>query len=306
MGFSYRAGWEAHSMSNAGNNGTNRQLPRRQMLADGTETDAISGNILKHGNGTLFAEYAVSERAPLCPACAVGDGRRAMALIGQADYKNMTIDRILQECAKCDVHGFFVPPKGAGSDGSMEVRQRSIKHSLVEYGFALALPNRHAETTQLFTRAGNSKGDGQMLFKISTRSGMYAMNVRYKSMGIGVDTDTWHIAVSDEDQRSRRHRACLAALRDQALSPVGALTSTMLPHLTGLEGVITVHTRVGLAPILSAQDPTFIDQLVAMATDDCQTFVFRSAAEFATLMNWLIKVSYPCLPEQRRTLQDKG
>lgn len=36
LGLSYAATWQAHSRSNAGNNGSNRLLPRRQLLADGT------------------------------------------------------------------------------------------------------------------------------------------------------------------------------------------------------------------------------------------------------------------------------
>ena len=45
--------WQAHSLSTAGNNGSNRLLPRRQLLADKTETDAISGNIAKHHHAAL-------------------------------------------------------------------------------------------------------------------------------------------------------------------------------------------------------------------------------------------------------------
>jgi CRISPR-associated protein Cst2 len=229
-----------------------------------------------------------------------------MALIDQADYKDLTIDRILNECALCDVHGFLVPAKGAARNGSTGARQRISKHSSIEFGFALAIPDHHAETIQLFTRVGNSKDDGQMLMKMPTRSGVYAINVRYKSVSIGVDTDAWDIVVLNNDERYRRHRAVLAALRDQVLSPIGALTSTMLPHLVGLEGVIAVQTRVGPAPILSALDPTFMNQLVDMATDDCQIFLFRSAVEFAALMNQLMAVSHPCLPAPRRSLRKEG
>src|SRR5215216_4516063 len=108
LSLSCRARWEAHSSSNAGSNGSNRLLPRCQILADGTETDACSGNILKHDHALLCLEYLAAAGAPLCPACVEGDGRRAMALVGHVDYKELTIDRILQECGLCDVHGFLV------------------------------------------------------------------------------------------------------------------------------------------------------------------------------------------------------
>ena len=47
MTLSARLGWQAHSLSNIGTNGSIRTLPRRQLLADGTVTDACSGNLLK-------------------------------------------------------------------------------------------------------------------------------------------------------------------------------------------------------------------------------------------------------------------
>src|SRR6266567_3101996 len=71
--------WQAHSLSTAGNNGSNRLLPRRQLLADKTETDAVSGNIAKHYHATLLAEYLEAAGCPLCPACQARDGRRAAA-----------------------------------------------------------------------------------------------------------------------------------------------------------------------------------------------------------------------------------
>src|SRR5258708_5329207 len=48
MSLNVRVTWQAHSLSTIGSNGSNRVHPRRQLLADGTETDATSGNIAKH------------------------------------------------------------------------------------------------------------------------------------------------------------------------------------------------------------------------------------------------------------------
>jgi CRISPR/Cas system-associated protein Cas7 (RAMP superfamily) len=84
-----------------------------------------------------------------------------------------------------------------------------------------------------------------MLMKMPVRSGVYAANVRYKSAGIGIDTDKWKVAITDEQQRLQRHKSILSALRDQLLSPSGALTSTILPHLTGIIGAIVVRRHQG-------------------------------------------------------------
>jgi CRISPR-associated autoregulator DevR family len=296
LGLSYRAIWQAHSQSNAGSNGSNRLMPRRQLLADGTETDACSGNIAKHYHAELMAEYAAEACIPLCTACQQRSSRRAAALVGHPEYPSLTMDDILMNCGLCDVHGFLVTGKNAAQDGSTEARQRLSKHSLVEYAFALALPEQHTETPQLFTRIGDSKDAGQMLMKMPSRSGAYAQAVRYKAAGIGVDTDKWRVVVTDTDQRQRRHRSALSALRDLVLSPSGALTAKMLPHLTGLVGVMTIRTSVGRAPIYSALASDFVEQLTGTASDACIVLPFASVSEFAGLMNDIIERTAPALP----------
>ena len=69
MTINVRVAWQAHSISNAGDNGSNRLLPRTQLLADQTITDACSGDILKHHHAALLTEYSEAEGRPLCPAC---------------------------------------------------------------------------------------------------------------------------------------------------------------------------------------------------------------------------------------------
>jgi CRISPR-associated autoregulator DevR family len=296
ISLSVRVAWQAHSLSNAGNNGSNRLLPRRQLLADSTEADACSGNIAKHYHAVLLAEYLEAAGSSLCPACRARDGRRAAALIDQAAYRNITLDQIVRDCGMCDTHGFLVTAKNASADGSTEARQRLSKHSLIEFSFALALPGQHAETVQLTTRGGDTKEDGQMLMKMTARSGEYALCVRYKCAGIGMDTDKWKVIVHDEQERGRRHRATLTALRDCLLSPQGALTATMLPHLTGLRGVIAVCKSTGRAPIYSALQEDFIARLSELSSESCTISSFDTIDAFHTQMRTLIETSYPAFP----------
>ncbi len=296
MSINARVTWHAHSLSNAGTNGSIRLLARHQLLADGTETDACSGNIAKHHHAVLLAEYFQAAGVPLCPACASRDGRRAAALVGQPGYKDLSIERILRECGLCDAHGFLVTAKNAARDGSTKARQRISKHSLIEFSMALALPQHQAESMQLYTRSGDAKGEGRMLMKRPARSGEYAICIRYKSVGIGVDTDQWQVVIDDSVERLRRHQAVLAALRDQLLSPEGALTATLLPHLTGLVGAIAVQSSVGRAPLYSPLEAEFTTRLTAMSNDQCRVFLFGSADEFHARVNQLIEISDPCLP----------
>jgi CRISPR-associated autoregulator DevR family len=296
VSWSLRVAWQAQSISNAGSNGSNRLLPRRQLLACGTETDACSGNIAKHFHAALLAEYLEAAGCPLCPACKVRDGRRAAALTDQPEYKNLTIEQVVRDCGLCDTHGFLVTAKNAGSSGTTEARQRLSKHSLIEFSFALALPERHAETLQLMTRVGDSKDEGQMLMKMSARSGEYALCIRYKCAGIGLDTDKWKLIIDDEQERGRRHRAILTALRDCLLSPQGALTATMLPHLTGLRGAMVVCPSTGRAPIYSPLQDDFITRLSALQSDTCLVFPFETIDTFHVQMRRLIEHTHPALP----------
>lgn len=57
LSISLRVCWQAHSLSNAGTNGSIRLLPRRQLLSSGVETDACTGNIAKHYHAMILAEY---------------------------------------------------------------------------------------------------------------------------------------------------------------------------------------------------------------------------------------------------------
>ena len=295
LAISARVGWQAHSLSNAGNNGSNRTMPRRQLLADGTVTDACSGEIVKHHHAVLTAEYLTALGTPLCPACAVRDGRRAAALIEHPDYKELTMTRILQECGLCDIHGFLVTAKNAGTKDNAEDRQRLAKNSVVDFAYTLALPGQFAESDQLNTRSGDAK-EGQMLMKKSVRSGEYAISMRYSGVAIGVDSYHWQVVVRDPAERLRRHQSVLLALRDWILSPDGAMTATLLPHLTGLQGAIVVKPSVGRAPLCSALMGQFVEQLAAMAGPNCIILPFDSPAVFYAAMERLIMHSYPCLP----------
>lgn len=291
-----RVSWQAHSLSNSGTNGSNKLMARRQLLADGSETDACSGSIAKHYHAILLAEYLAFSGVPLCPACQRRDGRRIAALTDRPEYKNISIERILQECGLCDAHGFLVTAKNANSQQGTETRKKATKHSLVEFSFALGLPGRSAETMHLFTRIGDTKDEGQMLMKMPTRSGEYALSIRYRAVGTGVDTDKWQVVIADETQRRIRHVAILSTLRDTLLSPEGAMTATMLPHLIGLRGAVVVKKTVGRAPMYSGLVDDFVVRLQAMQTADCVVYSFETVDAFSTIMQQLVMTSFPSFP----------
>jgi CRISPR/Cas system-associated protein Cas7 (RAMP superfamily) len=316
--------WQAHSLSNIGSNGTNRVLPRRQLLCDQVEVDACSGNILKHHHAALVAPHFLAQGCSLCPACLKLDGRRAAALLDHPDYQPMRMSHILTACALCDAHGFLVTAKNAempkgrekklqeeraepplepkmGEAGEKrepqekenEGRPRLHKESLLNFSYGLAFPDRQAETSQLHTRSGQSREEGQMLMKISVRSGAYALIVRYTCVGIGADNEKWELVVPDQSQRTKRHVAILTALRDQLVSPSGAQTTTILPHLTGLRGAMVLRTGVGRAPCYSPLDPTFQTRLTNMVDPTCQVHLFDGVDTFYHLIQQMITTTVP-------------
>lgn len=290
--------WQAHNMSTVGSEG-NRLLPRRQFLADGTVTDACSGNIFKRQHAALATEQFGAEGCPICPACQRGDGRRAAALVDRPEYAALTYEQIVRDCAVCDTHGFLVTAKNADAKQGTDAREKLTKDTLIEFSYTLARPDRQNTTIQLHTRAGlsNPKDDGQMLMKMPVRSGEYALTIRYTCVGIGADTNQWRLIVTDPETRLKRHIALLRALRDWVVSPTGAKTATMLPHLTGLVGVIAVRNTVGRAPCLSALDKDFIVSMQAIAALDssCQVYTFDRVEQFYAHMNHLLATSTPAL-----------
>ncbi|MBO0796394.1 MAG: hypothetical protein J2P36_36345, partial [Ktedonobacteraceae bacterium] len=195
--------------------------------------------------------------------------------------------------ALCDAHGFLVTAKHEDSTNGVESRQRINKNTLIDFSYALALPDRHHETIQLHTRSGASKEEGQMLMKMSARSGDYALGVRYHCVGVGADTEHWNLIVTDAQVRRKRHRAILGALRDSLISPEGAFTATMLPHLTSLTGCIVAIETAGRAPLYSALQPDFIERLQVMQTSTSHLYAFESIDTFFTHMNWLIEMTIP-------------
>lgn len=295
MSLNILVAWQAHSLSNAGSHGSNRVLPRRQLLANGEETDACSGNIAKRHHFALVTGYFAADDCPICAACRLGDGRRAAALLDQPDFPALSYASILANCAACDAHGFLVTAKKADNETETAARQKITKTTLLDFSYALGLPGQHNETNQLHTRSGASKEDGQMIMKIAARSGEYALGVRYLCAGIGADTLRWQLFLKDHVLRVKRHRAILRALRDTLVSPDGAQVATMLPHLTRLSGAIVVRTHMGRAPMYSALESDFVTRLQAMTDETCRVYPFETVDAFYRLMNDFIATSIPAL-----------
>lgn len=117
--------WNLHSLNNEGTVG-NVTEPRTIALADGTQTDGISGEMLKH----MHAEYMwalESDKNNFCEVCKKFHPERAD---GSVKGKNNAeeVVRTALNCEMCDVHGFLVQ------------RPTTSRESTVEFGWAVGLP----------------------------------------------------------------------------------------------------------------------------------------------------------------------
>lgn len=296
IGISVRIGLDAHSLSNIGNRG-NVLLPRKVLLANGIETDALSGASLKHHHAEALAFSLEANGDYLCPACQNHDSLRAAAWVNSPEYSRpdeaLTMSQLLQ-CGLCDTHGFLIP-KVEGQQNSV---QRWTKYAVLNYSMGLAIPESFAELNQLHTRQA-VKNENAMLFERPSRSGLYGLCIRYIPGWLGVDTRTMEQVLTDEEVRIRRHKLVLNGLRGQLLTPRGATMASMLPHLISLEGAVTIqHDPGNTAPLFSPLDDQYIEILQSFATNSPDVYApevltFSDAQTFNEIMIGLMENTLP-------------
>jgi CRISPR-associated protein Cst2 len=162
IGLMVRARWELHSLNNEGTVG-NVTEPRTVVLADGTKTDGVSGEMLKHIH-SYHLWLLETDKSRFCPACAVLQPQKAdwaeskliiaSALRGIKDDRGRNIaaiDKALQTCLLCDIHGFLLEQRvergGAeqAEQEESEMTQRAprvpnvSRRSTVEFGWAVGI-----------------------------------------------------------------------------------------------------------------------------------------------------------------------
>ncbi|MBN1310265.1 MAG: DevR family CRISPR-associated autoregulator [Anaerolineae bacterium] len=231
--------------------------------------NAISGDMLKHIFADHFRHIALERRLPVCEACKDLDPARMMGNPEFQEFVNNTkegaeiVDKLL-ECALDDVCGILITAGG-----------NSIKRkSAVEFGWTVGLPDytevqefihaRHAVRRITRTKAG--RGDdkevrdqaikekeenlGQMIFNRPATSGVYAFVAHLDVNAIGFN-DIRGLYPDHVTDRTERLQAALLALAQTLTSPEGALTSTQLPHVVEMEGLLSVSTSAAAAPLVS-------------------------------------------------------
>jgi len=289
-----RVTWNLHSLNNEGTVG-NVTEPRTIVLADGTQTDGISGEMLKHMHAENMWKLE-KNKSNFCEACKQLKPERAdenKNVRGQDSPKNAVKEAL--NCELCDIHGFLVQ------------RPTVARTSLIEFGWALGIPQifrdihthaRHSVQEQFLqieeekdignwenekcskkgceTKPEESKlykvknkwyceehlpiKTGQMIYHNPTRSGIYAIISVFQPWKIGLNNVSFNYEVNDI-QRKSRYQLALKAYQAMFMRPEGAMTATRLPHIENFEGIIVVSKTNSPVPVISPLKDDYKDQI---------------------------------------------
>jgi CRISPR-associated protein Cst2 len=303
-----RVTWNLHSLNNEGSIG-NVVEPRTLKLADGTTTDGISGEMLKHIHAARVWELE-TDKSKFCPACRIlgpmrAEQNRKVTQFGRGKEIEATT-QALQDCVLCDVHGFLVQ------------RPTIHRQSTVEFGWAVGLRgevyrdiHQHARHIvgerpgpegqppaqqeaeaplaqevgePLLEAAGQPPAQQeteapqeerpevpvQMLYSRPTRSGVYALVSVFQPWRIGLNTVNYKY-VEGLDRQSR-YQLALQAYRTMFLRTDGAMTSTRLPHLEAFEGIIVVSRANFPVPVVSPLKEGYREEIEALAKANGESF----------------------------------
>jgi len=264
IGFMSRIRINAHSLNNEGTVG-NVTEPRTIVLANGEKTDGISGEMLKHIHTEALWQLAKERKSDLCPACQILSPMKADAnpdVIKKKKVKDALNEAL--KCSICDTHGFLVQ------------KPTLSRKSTLEFGWALALPNKFYRDIHVHTRVaagekGREKGveaevSEQMIYNRPTRSGIYAFISVFQPWRIGLNEIDYTYVIDDE-KRKERYELVLDAYKAMLIRLEGAMTTTRLPHFEECEGIIVESRNATPVPMISPLADDYIKQIENITTE---------------------------------------
>lgn len=271
-----RVKWNLHSLNNEGTIG-NVTEPRTVVLWNGTKTDGVSGEMMKHIHAYWTWLQARTEKIALCDACKTFQPQRADAASQELNPKDnaKAMTTAVRRCALCDIHGFLVQ------------RPTIHRQSVVEFGWIVGVPNqfhrdihthaRHAVAERGVARESTEESEApgeateartevaaQMVYHRPTRSGVYALVTLFQPWRIGLN-EVNYTYVLQGNERNRRYKIALTAYEWTLKRPDGAMTTTRFPHIEGIEGVVLVSRQPAPVPMLSPLRDDYQEHLKALA-----------------------------------------
>jgi CRISPR-associated protein Cst2 len=293
-----RVKWNLHSLNNEGTIG-NVTEPRTIALWDGTKTDGVSGEMMKHIHAYWTWLQAKTRSLSLCPACQSFRPQRADAAPQGLNPNDnaQAMSTAITRCILCDLHGFLVQ------------RPTIHRQSVVEFGWVVGVPGkfnrdihvhaRHAvaergqeeeaseEQTQeqAAEREGRTEVAAQMLYHRPTRSGVYALVTLFQPWRIGLNEVNYTYALDSDEERTRRYQLALTAYEWTLKRPDGAMTTTRFPHIEGIEGIVLISRLAVPVPMLSPLREDYREKLKTLA--EKQGIEFKEFNDLDELVNIL-------------------
>jgi len=273
-----RVKWNLHSLSNEGTIG-NVTEPRTVVLWDGTKTDGISGEMMKHIHAFWTWMQARQNNLPLCDACQKLQPQRADAaqLNLPRDDNVDAMKTVITTCTLCDLHGFLVQRPTINRQSTVEFSwivgipeqtQRDLhihaRHAPGERGAAGGQEEQQAEGEEQQTQQQPREVAAQMVYHRPTRSGVYAFVTLFQPWRIGLN-EVDYSYVLNKNSRKKRYDLVLNAYEWIFKRPDGAMTTTRLPHSEGVEGVLLVARTATPVPILSPLREDYCEKLKQLA-----------------------------------------
>jgi CRISPR-associated protein Cst2 len=278
-----RAEINAHSLSNEGTVG-NVTEPRTVALADGSVTDGISGEMLKHMHAKAF--WSIVDKKMLCKSCQGFSPMKASANpeVNTAVKGKKSAEEVLKtaiQCPLCDLHGFLIEKIALS------------RKSIVEFGWALALPEKYQRSIHTHSRValGEKKEAGvQMLYDRPTRSGIYAVISLFQPWRIGFNEVTCKYSIENAQERKQRYDIAIDSYKAMFTRVEGAMTTTRLPHIMGCSGAIVISKRPMPVCVLSPLQEDYLEETSQIAQrENFEVQEFKSLVELLEKLDSLKK-----------------
>jgi len=313
-----RATLDMHSLNNEGGEGNQIQTRMVDIVgADGRlhNVNAISGDMFKHIQAEHLYQIARNGNGqrgrslPLCAACQVFDANRISAdgeyiaeIKGKSDAE--AIDLMLGRCVLDDL------------EGNLITADRSTpRKSVVEFGWVVGVPDVTVTSSYFHVKYATERGDAareaaateetrkanlqQAIFHRPASSGIYAVVSHYEVSRIGFNDISRRYAL-EEVERQARYRALLESVLYTFVQPKGAMRAAQLPHIVGLEGVLSYTAGVLPAPTVSPLNPEYRQEIEQVAKalnglypDTVSVQTFGTLAAFAGVMRQMVESTEP-------------
>ena len=202
---------------------------------DVAETNAISGNMLKHWHARHMVELAKVSKLPLCDDC-----RRGVFYRTRLSVKSE--EEMLSKCVLDDLHGFLCT-------------ETTVKReSLVKLSFAVPVEEGvfNVSTVTHNRVVVDEKGaiarEGMMPFKSEYASGIYAFAIAMDLKYVGVPLANPVKPAIDASERKARAKLALQALGALLQGEIGAKQARALPIAKPVQALVVVSKYPVPAP----------------------------------------------------------